>query len=239
MLIFIVQRYRHFPPDRWRATKQERERAVHFKAPPMERKKQLQKKELRRIYRAKRLAMSDKEHEEKSTQIRLEFERQFDLRGKTVSIFLPIEKLREINTLPLLEMTQVRFALPVVQEGYKLKHLLYETPQQIVLSDAGIPEPAFGEEVSPSSIDFVVVPLLLADVRGHRVGYGKGYYDRFLASCSDDCQRVGWSFFEPTFPIADVAPHDIRLDYCITPHRVHTFERIVHRDSDRCCWSLD
>jgi 5-formyltetrahydrofolate cyclo-ligase len=63
----------------------------------------------------------------------------------------------------------------------------------------------------------VVVPLLSFDKRGHRVGYGKGFYDRFLSECSRDCIKIGLSFFAPVEVIDDVNRHDVTLDLFVMP----------------------
>ncbi|MDH3493028.1 MAG: 5-formyltetrahydrofolate cyclo-ligase, partial [Acidobacteriota bacterium] len=73
------------------------------------------------------------------------------------------------------------------------------------------------------SLDFVLVPLLCFDRRGHRVGYGGGYYDRFLAKVRPDCLKIGLSFFGPVDEIEDVHEGDIRLDYCVMPERIYDF----------------
>ena len=69
----------------------------------------------------------------------------------------------------------------------------------------------------------VLVPLLNFDEEGNRVGYGKGYYDRFLAHCRPDCIKVGFSYFEPLDSIDDVHEYDIKLDYGITPGGIFVF----------------
>ena len=87
----------------------------------------------------------------------------------------------------------------------------------------GIPEPAAGREIAPETIDLVLIPLLAFDRKGHRVGYGKGYYDRFLKRCRGDCMKLGLSFFEPVDSIYDAGEHDVPLDLCVTPHRTYVF----------------
>jgi 5-formyltetrahydrofolate cyclo-ligase len=94
---------------------------------------------------------------------------------------------------------------------------------ELVLSPWGIPEPAAGEPVAPEAIDWIVVPLLACDRRGYRVGYGKGFYDRYLARCRPDVRKVGLSAFDPVPDIADAGPLDVRLDYCVTPGQVWDF----------------
>ena len=86
-----------------------------------------------------------------------------------------------------------------------------------------IPEPIDGDVGDPASIDLVIVPLLCFDERGHRVGYGKGYYDRFLKKCRPDCIKTGLSFFPPVDQIDDVHAGDIRLDMCFTPDETYHF----------------
>jgi 5-formyltetrahydrofolate cyclo-ligase len=68
-----------------------------------------------------------------------------------------------------------------------------------------------------------LVPLLAYDLKGNRVGYGKGYYDRFLAECRPDALKIGFSYFEPEEQINDTEDFDIPLNYCVTPHRCYEF----------------
>jgi 5-formyltetrahydrofolate cyclo-ligase len=69
----------------------------------------------------------------------------------------------------------------------------------------------------------VFIPLLAFDKSGHRVGYGAGYYDRFLSKCKPDCLKVGLSFFEPVDEISDADEFDVKLNHCVTPSKIWTF----------------
>jgi 5-formyltetrahydrofolate cyclo-ligase len=69
----------------------------------------------------------------------------------------------------------------------------------------------------------VIVPLLCFDRRGHRVGYGKGFYDRYLQKCRPDCIKAGLSFFDPVDLIDDTYADDIPLDICVTPSETFRF----------------
>jgi 5-formyltetrahydrofolate cyclo-ligase len=71
--------------------------------------------------------------------------------------------------------------------------------------------------IDAATIDLVIVPLVCVDKSGHRVGYGKGFYDRFLKQVRTDCVKVGLSYFEPVERIDDVHEGDVRLDFVITP----------------------
>jgi 5-formyltetrahydrofolate cyclo-ligase len=84
-------------------------------------------------------------------------------------------------------------------------------------------EPIGNNVVTPASIDLVFVPLLACDTKGFRVGYGKGYYDRFLKRCRKNIVKIGFSFFEPLDTIEDINEFDVPLSYCITPSRLYEF----------------
>jgi 5-formyltetrahydrofolate cyclo-ligase len=78
-------------------------------------------------------------------------------------------------------------------------------------------------EVPATKIDVVFVPLLAFDKKGHRVGYGKGFYDKFLSECKPETIKIGLSFFEPEELISDVFEDDVTLNYCVTPNGVYAF----------------
>nr|MCU0396414.1 5-formyltetrahydrofolate cyclo-ligase [Chitinophagaceae bacterium] len=91
------------------------------------------------------------------------------------------------------------------------------------LSSFGVEEPLTGKPVDPGMIDLVFVPLLAFDKKGYRVGYGKGYYDRFLKRCRPDVMTLGLSLFPPVEAIGDLHTNDVPLKYCITPHKIYAF----------------
>ena len=85
------------------------------------------------------------------------------------------------------------------------------------------PEPTDNTEVEPQLLDLIIIPLLAFDEKGYRVGYGKGFYDRFLSRCKPGCIKVGVSWFPPIAAIEDKDEFDVPLDFCITPERVYVF----------------
>ena len=87
----------------------------------------------------------------------------------------------------------------------------------------GVPEPTSGDDVLPENIDVVLLPMLCFDLAGNRVGYGKGYYDRFLAECKPDVQKIGLCLADPIKLIEDASMHDIKMDICVTPGKVYRF----------------
>ncbi len=142
-------------------------------------------------------------------------------------LFLTIERLKEINTQYLLQVLQGRDKNVVVSrsnfEDSSMRHFLLNDDTRLVENQYGIPEPQNGIELQPDSIELIFVPLLVADLHGNRLGYGKGFYDRFLESCRDNVIKVGLSLFEPIDQIPDIKDHDQKLDYLVTPERAYDF----------------
>ncbi|GAB3501078.1 5-formyltetrahydrofolate cyclo-ligase [Spirosoma knui] len=145
--------------------------------------------------------------------------------------FLPIKRQNEVDTWPIIhqiwrDYPHVQLAVSVTNtQASQLTHYVLTPTTKLAVNRWGIPEPV-GEdrqEISADSIDMVVVPLLAFDNTGHRVGYGRGYYDRFLAECRPDCLKVGLSLFEPIEQIDDVEPTDIPMNYCISPQTLFNF----------------
>ncbi len=147
----------------------------------------------------------------------------------TLHLFLPIEKNYEFNTWPIVHWLQqyrpaIRLVVPRLGgASATLEHVLMLPSSVIVLNKWGIPEPADGEYMDARQIDLCLIPLLAIDPKGQRVGYGGGYYDRFLAACRPDLQTVGISIFEPVSEISDTEPYDIPLGSCLFPSGHHYF----------------
>ncbi len=141
-------------------------------------------------------------------------------------IFLHSLKKNELHTLPLLNLLQGKdkeVVVPKVAPENQLEHYLLTDQTRLKPNAWGIPEPVNGIPVPVERIDVIFVPLLAFDLQGHRVGYGKGYYDRFLAGCRADSIKIGLSLFSPVDSISDVNASDVPLDHCLTPDEVYTF----------------
>jgi 5-formyltetrahydrofolate cyclo-ligase len=104
-----------------------------------------------------------------------------------------------------------------------MRHFLLTDNTKIKKNEYNIPEPVDGIEIPSTKIDVVFVPLLTFDKKGHRVGYGKGFYDKFLSACKPDAIKIGLSFFEAEELIEGIFEGDIALNYCVTPDRVYSF----------------
>ncbi len=175
------------------------------------------KTELRTQYKALRKNLSEAEIEEMSLAIANEV-LALDIWDKTYfHVFLPIEEQKEINTEFLLHLLSGKDKEVVISKSdfstRKMTHFLLTDNTKIKKNEYNIPEPVDGIEVPSSKIDVVFVPLLAFDLMGNRVGYGKGFYDQFLAECQHDTIKIGLTFFEAENAIGDVFEKDIRLDF--------------------------
>lgn len=153
-------------------------------------------------------------------------------------IYYPIPGKQEIDSLFISERIrqdykQIELVLPKSNlSSCTLKHILWDDSTPLGMNAWGITEPLSGKDVPAGILDLIVIPLLACDVEGNRLGYGKGFYDRFLATCRPDALKVGLSYFEPLEATIPHERHDIPLDACVTPERVWYFTRQVQPERD-------
>lgn len=144
-------------------------------------------------------------------------------------LFLSISDKREIDTQAILHILQGKDKNVVLSrsdfENKHLRNFLLTDSSILKTNKYGIPEPIDGIEVPPDKIDVVFLPLLAFDEKGNRIGYGKGFYDRFLSSCTGKTLKIGLSFFEAELEFPETSEHDIPLDHCVTPHKIYNFQK--------------
>ncbi|MGV3460805.1 MAG: 5-formyltetrahydrofolate cyclo-ligase [Flavobacterium sp.] len=185
------------------------------------------KKDLRTKYKDLRQQLSQNKIEDKSLLIANKLLELPIWDKKYYHLFLTLEEQKEIHTDFVLNILGGKDKEVIVSrsdfETMTMVHYLLTDSTRLVKSVYGIPEPVEGIEVPPHKIDVVFVPLLAFDEHGHRVGYGKGFYDRFLNECRDDVIAVGLSFFEAESEAIEASETDVPLDYCVTPLQVYSF----------------
>lgn len=185
------------------------------------------KKELRSKYNALRQKLSEAAIEDLSLQIANQIIHLDIWQYSFYHLFLPIATKNEVNTeyiLQVLAGKDKNIVLSVSDFSTReMSHFLLTDATKIKKNNYNIPEPVDGLEVPVSKINVVFVPLLAFDEKGHRVGYGKGFYDQFLSKCQPKTIKIGVSFFEAETVISDTLSTDIQLDYCVTPTKVYNF----------------
>ena len=189
----------------------------------------MNKQELRKLYRNKRSIIDPRKRLQLDDLLLIQFQ-QFDYSGaQTLLTYWPLSNQSEPNMH--LFSGYLRHMVPGLTIAYPLIHsadygmtaisiheeTVYHTNQW------GITEPKEGTVIDPQQIDLVFVPLLAYDKEGYRVGYGKGFYDRFLALCREDIVKIGFSYFGPVDKITDTDHFDVPLTYCITPQQTYEF----------------
>lgn len=187
------------------------------------------KQELRKAYLQRRLALKDPEYDHLSKSLCDLFFRSIDLAGvKVFHTFLPIVKNREPDTWLFIHQIKLKYpsikiSVPKINHEGNMESYFLDG-SKLELNSWGIPEPEEGILTDPKTIDMILVPLLAFDKQGHRVGYGKGYYDRFLKDCRTDAQKIGLSFFSPEEKILDTFSEDFLIDMVVTPEKIFRFQ---------------
>ncbi len=183
--------------------------------------KMVSKKELRKKYAQLRKTLTSDQVEEYSLQIANQALKLDIWEYSNYHIFLPIERHNEVDTEYLLHILQGKDKNIIISKSnfddFSMSHYLLTDQTKIINNEYGIPEPhEEGIRITDQQLDVVFVPLLAVDKFGNRVGYGKGFYDRFLKKCKPGILKVGLSFFEPLNNKIDVNDEDIKLDYIVT-----------------------
>ncbi len=187
------------------------------------------KSDLRKLYKQKRLAIASKEKLRLDDLLLIQFQ-SLDFTGiETVLSYWPMANMGEPNTH--LFSGFLRHRIPTLKLCYPKCNIIINTFDAIEITInsvyanniLGITEPKEGRIVNARAIDLILMPLLAFDKEGYRVGYGKGFYDKYIEKCNPDVVLIGFSYFEPVNNIDDIESFDIPLSYCITPNHVFEF----------------
>lgn len=188
----------------------------------------MKKDKVRKIYLQMRQELSSLEYEERSSNLvqnTIELIKKF--KPKCVHCFSSISIKQEINTMPIIEYcwtNNVNVVVPITDFANNTLKSAQYTPQTLIHQTRyNIPEPTNPVWASDEEIDMVITPLLAFDSDGHRVGFGKGFYDRLFSSLSKDIYRVGVSLFDACEGIDDINKYDMPLTHCVTPKESLTF----------------
>jgi 5-formyltetrahydrofolate cyclo-ligase len=187
------------------------------------------KKELRNLYKQKRQNLSSKEKLKLDDLLLIRFQQLYFEDIHVLFTYWPKATAQEPNTH--LFSGYLRHTIPSLQIAYPVTDFSTCAMQAVFINEEtvyhtnayGITEPDNGSVVEPRNIDLVFVPFLVCDAHGYRVGYGKGFYDKYLAQCREDIIKIGFSYFDPIEKIEDRNSFDVPLDYCLTPGKVYEF----------------
>ena len=143
------------------------------------------------------------------------------------TLFIYVNFRSELETVELIQrcLSQgKRVAVPLVEASTKsMIPLLIQDPEKdFVPGYYGIPEPDPQKSlrVAAREIDAAVIPGSVFDIHGGRLGYGGGYYDRFLLNDAPQAKRIGLTFEMQVVEHVPVQPHDQPLDILVTEKRI-------------------
>ncbi len=190
--------------------------------------RKMEKKNLRQLYRKKRAALSIQERQRLSERILKQFESLALPVPALVMSYQPIAGFAEFSPAPVennlsKRFPGVQFCYPKINGDVMDAFTFIPGKSNWVRQEWGIPEITGGKTVVPAEIDMILIPLLVTDRKGYRVGYGKGFYDRFMEQCPAEVLTIGFSFFDPVAQIDGLHKMDLKLRYCVTPQQVFKF----------------
>lgn len=148
---------------------------------------------------------------------------------RSVHTFLSMTDKNEVDTFSIIDAMKRRnagiaIAVSKTLPKGELAHYQLNEHTTIEKNNWGIPEPVEGSAAVIHELDVVLVPLISFDLEGHRIGYGKGYYDRFLKTVPR-AQKIGLALTPPLDHIPYSHEHDVQLDACVTPFNVYEYNK--------------
>ncbi|WP_185867051.1 5-formyltetrahydrofolate cyclo-ligase [Blattabacterium cuenoti] len=190
----------------------------------------MNKKKLRKKYFSMRKSISQNEIIKMSYEIFFQLKKILFIWNKTYyHIFLPIRKYKEVNTFIIINfLLKIEKCVTVpCTNFYKLSidNCLFHENTILIKKKYGILEPMHKHRISISLIEVIFIPLLAFDLKGYRIGYGKGFYDRFIPLCKENTIKIGLSFFYPIKRIENIHKKDLLIDIGITPNHIFFFKK--------------
>lgn len=188
-----------------------------------------EKAALRAQFRAVRQEMSEGEWQARSAAIRERLAALPELQqARTIHAFWPIAARREVDLRPLVAAWHAEgktVVLPRVAstDPPRLSHHVWRPEACFAVHAWGVEEPAADWPVHDGPFDAVLVPALAVDRAGYRLGYGKGFYDAFLAET--DALRLAPIFETGLADALPHEPHDQRTHVVVTEERCVRFAR--------------
>lgn len=148
-----------------------------------------------------------------------------------IHCYAAITKNREVNTHPLLKTLieeEISVVLPVSDfENTEMKNILIRGLKGLKENRWGILEPTSGSEIDDKQIELAIIPMVGGDPGCNRIGYGKGFYDRFLANV--DAPKIGLCYQRCIAPEpVETGEHDIPLDMIITEKKTYKRSQSIH-----------
>ncbi len=135
---------------------------------------------------------------------------------KTIGGYYPYNyEIDTINILKELEKRKFKISLPKIEKNNQMNFYNWSLNDPLMINHLGIPEPISKKIVYP---EILLVPLVSFDIYLNRIGYGGGYYDRYLTKISKKKKifKIGLAYSFQKIKKIPINEHDIKLDCVIT-----------------------
>ncbi|MAO64797.1 MAG: 5-formyltetrahydrofolate cyclo-ligase [Balneola sp.] len=181
---------------------------------------QEQKQALRNRVLSDRKEMPEQDWRERSLAILRSLEStEFFKKADSVHTYVSMNQRREVGTDQLIETlleSDKRVVVPVTNfSDHSLTHIVLHSFGELITNKWGVREPEKEQdEVQPENLDLIIVPMAAGDRKGNRLGYGQGFYDRFLEQTMG--MKVGLVFSDFLFDKIPAEEFDVKLDVIIT-----------------------
>jgi 5-formyltetrahydrofolate cyclo-ligase len=194
----------------------------------------MDKNTLRKVYLEKRRLLSQTEYERRNQLITACLINFFEAHQfHSIHTFIPIKKNKEPDTFPFIQYLWTEKPYVNVITGTSdlkkpaMSHVEIKRETRFLENRWGIPEPQDGSPYPIDSIECVLVPMIIGSKSGHRIGYGKGYYDRFLECCNRNTEFVGINLGPLLEGDSFTGQYDIPMHKMITPFEIFEISRFI------------
>jgi len=184
----------------------------------------MNKNEIRGKLLEKRKSFSHEELQEKNSKI---FEKLFSLQefssANNIGVYISFKN--EVGTRKIIEKLlseNKNVFAPVMDFGNE--HFSYaklSSLENLTENKYGVSEPKEKEFVEASKIDVFLVPGAAFDKRGYRIGWGKGYYDKFFNKNNPTGKKIGLFFEFQLIKEVPVEEFDVKMDYIVTEKEIY------------------
>tara|TARA_X000000950_G_scaffold105010_2_gene132322 strand:- start:2998 stop:3579 length:582 start_codon:yes stop_codon:yes gene_type:complete len=185
------------------------------------------KNQLRKNAFLKRIKLNNEIVDLRSQKITEQLFQNFNFDHQKTHLFYPIDDNKEVDTWKIhnrLKNKKSLFTSVYCNNLKKWECVSFSPLTSFKKGIYKIPFPENNQKDHYKKIDIIIIPLLIFDIRGNRIGYGKGIYDKILFSLNKNCIKIGVSLLECSDQLIDFQKHDIPLDYCQTSTVLHRFE---------------
>jgi 5-formyltetrahydrofolate cyclo-ligase len=183
------------------------------------------KQSFRERFLAQRKSLPEEQRESLSCAIQQKFvASQLFARAGCLALYSAIHNEVMTDTVASHALQQGKQLAYPRTRGKSLEFVAISSLTELAPGAFGVLEPAIGDAISWAALELIVVPGVAFDRAGHRLGYGRGYYDRALAFCGKSCERVGFAYdfqLVPALPL--IEEHDRTVSMLMTEKETINF----------------